>query len=165
MKPFVYCPYCGTPLEVRPIFGRERPSCNACGFVHFADPKVAVGVLVVDSDRTLLVKRAVSPRQGYWALPAGFMEAGELPEEAARREVLEETGLEVVLDGLIAIDRLPHPEKQGILLTFHGRVAGGRLQPQDDASAADWFAAGAIPWDDLAFETTWRVLQDWAAPP
>lgn len=163
MKPFVYCPYCGTLLKSRSIAGRERPACDACGFVYFQDPKVAVGVLVVDHDRALLVKRAVAPRLGHWALPAGFMEADELPEEAARREVQEETGLEVMLDGLIAIDRLPHPEKQGILLTFRGRAAGGRLQPQDDVSAAAWFTAGTIPWDDLAFATTWKVLQSWAA--
>ena len=150
-------------LESRAIAGRERPACGACGFVYFQDPKVAVGVLVVDRDRTLLVKRAVAPRLGYWALPAGFMEADELPEEAARREVREETGLEVVLDGLIAIERLPHPEKQGILLTFRGRVARGHLQPQDDVSAVAWFTADAIPWDDLAFATTWKTLQSWAA--
>lgn len=164
MKPFAYCPHCGTPLETRSIRGQERPSCHTCGFVHFEDPKVAVGVLVVDTGRTLLVKRAVSPRLGYWALPAGFMDAGELPEDAARREVQEETGLEVELDGLIAIDRLPHPEKKGILLTYRGRVAGGRLHPQDDVSAVAWFAANTIPWDKLAFETTRQILQAWATP-
>jgi ADP-ribose pyrophosphatase YjhB (NUDIX family) len=133
--------------------------------VHFRDPKVAAAVLLSDRDRVLLVQRAVDPRRGYWALPAGFVEVDELPDEAAAREALEETGLHVVVGDLLRIRRMTNPDKPGLLLTYRGQVIGGELQASDDVSAARWFSAAEIPWDELAFETTHESLREWIARP
>jgi ADP-ribose pyrophosphatase YjhB (NUDIX family) len=165
MHPFDYrfCPRCGQPLIQQEAFGRLRPVCAACGFVHFRDPKVAAAVLLCDQDRVLLVQRAVDPRRGFWALPAGFVEVDELPHEAAAREALEETGLRVAVGDLLRIRRMTNPDKPGLLLTYQGEVIGGDLQANDDVSAARWFSAGEIPWNDLAFETTHETLRQWLA--
>jgi ADP-ribose pyrophosphatase YjhB (NUDIX family) len=165
MHPFDYrfCPRCGQPLTQQEAFGRLRPVCAACGFVHFRDPKVAAAVLLCDQDRVLLVQRAVDPRRGFWALPAGFVEVDELPHEAAAREALEETGLHVVVGDLLRIRRMTNPDKPGLLLTYQGEVIGGDLQANDDVSAARWFSAGEIPWNELAFETTHETLRQWLA--
>jgi ADP-ribose pyrophosphatase YjhB (NUDIX family) len=150
-------------LTQQEAFGRLRPVCAACGFVHFRDPKVAAAVLLSDHDRVLLVQRAVDPRRGFWALPAGFVEVDELPHEAAAREALEETGLHVAVGDLLRIRRMTNPDKPGMLLTYQGQVIGGALQASDDVSAARWFSAGEIPWNELAFETTHETLRQWLA--
>jgi ADP-ribose pyrophosphatase YjhB (NUDIX family) len=163
MTPFVFCPYCATPLKPRMLFGRDRPACEACGFVQFQDPKVAASVLVTEGQRVLLIRRGVPPRQGFWALPAGFVEVDELPEQTAVREAAEETGLTVAIDGLIAIRAMSNPNKPGILIYYRGHALGGQLQANDDVSEARWFAAQEIPWDELAFETTQEMLRLWLA--
>src|SRR5512138_3713597 len=92
---FNYCPRCGTPTVHQERYGQLRPVCPQCGWIHFVDPKVAAAVLVVQDQRVLLVRRAMEPFRGLWTLPAGFINAGEDPAEAAARECLEETGLTV----------------------------------------------------------------------
>lgn len=163
MKPFPFCPYCATPLQQQPLFGRERPVCQACGFVQFLDPKVAVGTVVTDGDRVLLIRRGVPPRLGYWAMPAGFVEVDELPDQTAVRETREETGLGIALDGLLAFRRISNPDKPGILIYFRGHVISGDLHAQDDVTEARWFEIDEIPWNDLAFETTHEMLRQWVA--
>ncbi|MFZ2362040.1 MAG: NUDIX hydrolase [Anaerolineae bacterium] len=158
-----FCPRCGQPLVEQDAFGRLRPVCAACGFVHFRDPKVAAAVLLIDGNRVLLIRRAVDPGRGLWALPAGFVEVDELPDEAAAREALEETGLRVAIGDLLRIRRMTNPNKPGLLLTYRGQLIDGDLQANDDVSDARWFAAAAIPWHELAFETTRESLRDWLA--
>ncbi|MCB0242585.1 MAG: NUDIX hydrolase [Anaerolineae bacterium] len=162
MKPYQFCPYCAAPLIVREVAGRERPACDACGFVQFQDPKMAAAVLLTEDNKVLLVRRAVSPRIGYWALPAGFVDPGELPEETAVREVAEETGLLVALGGFMGFARITNPDKPGVLVYFAGHPVGGQLQAQDDVSEARWFSPAGIPWDDLAFSSTRMILESWA---
>jgi ADP-ribose pyrophosphatase YjhB (NUDIX family) len=160
---FRFCPRCSQPLLEREAFGRLRPACAACGFVYFRDPKVAAAVLLSDNGRVLLIRRAVDPGRGLWALPAGFVEIGELPDEAAAREALEETGLHVAIGDLLRIRLMTNPAKPGLLLTYSGQAMGGYLQANDDVSEARWFSAGEIPWDELAFETTHESLREWLA--
>lgn len=142
-------------------FGRERPACGACGWVHFEDPKAAVAVLLTEGGRVLLVRRAVEPRIGYWALPAGFVDVDELPQQTAVREAFEETGLQVNLDRILDIKPLSNPSKRGFLVLYEGHVIGGKLAARDDVSEARWFFPWEIPWSELAFETTTDVLELW----
>ena len=90
-----YCPLCGTALVLTEKFGRSRPTCPNCGWIHFSDPKVAAAVVLQQGGRVLLVRRINQPFRGRWTLPAGFVDAGEDPRKAAERECLEETGLSV----------------------------------------------------------------------
>jgi ADP-ribose pyrophosphatase YjhB (NUDIX family) len=157
-----YCPRCGAPLADKLLFGRMRRSCRYCGFIHFQDPKVAVAGLVSDAGRVLLVRRAVVPRIGFWALPAGYMDADELPEEAAVREIAEETGITTRIIGLHGIAPLAGwNERRGILVVYRAELVGGELTAHDDVSEVGWFAACDIPWDELAFESTARFLSEW----
>lgn len=157
-----FCPRCAHELEDQERFGRMRRVCPSCGFIFFRDPKVAVGVLVEDGARVLLVRRAVIPQLGWWALPAGYMEFDEEPQEAARREAQEETGLQVELTGLLDVFPITSPNGHGVLIVYWARPAGGELRAGDDVSDARWFAPEELP-EDLAFESTRAALARWRA--
>lgn len=152
-----YCPACGTALDT----GGRDPVCPSCGRVHHRDPKVGVGAVVRDdAGRLLLVCRGVAPGIGLWALPAGFVDAGEDPRDAAARETLEETGLEVAVTDVIDV-YTSTGGSASFFLAFHGSVVGGALAPGDDATDARFFAAHELP--ELAFEST-RAAAGWNAP-
>jgi 8-oxo-dGTP diphosphatase len=155
-----FCPRCAHPLEDQERFGRTRRVCPSCGFIFFLDPKVAVAVLVEDEERVLLVRRAVMPQLGWWALPAGYMEFDEEPQQAARREVKEETSLQVELTSLLDVFPITNPNGRGVLIVYWGRVTGGELHADDDASEARWFTAAELP-ANLAFESTKAALACW----
>jgi ADP-ribose pyrophosphatase YjhB (NUDIX family) len=163
---YIFCPRCGAPLADRVKFGRVRRACRYCGFIHFADPKVAVAALVSNGDRVLLVRRAAVPRIGFWALPAGYMDADELPEEAVVREVSEETGLTIHILGLHGVAPLAGwAERRGVLLLYAAEPVAGEIAAADDVSEVAWFTREAIPWDELAFESTAQFLREWLAAP
>lgn len=160
-----YCPRCGHPLTDAFRYGKVRRVCESCGFVHFRDPKVAAVVLVTENGRVLMVKRAVDPQGGKWALPAGYIDYGEDPREAARREVAEETGLEVAITRLIDV---LGPDARGespasIVILFEGERIGGTLQAHDDAERAVFFSPDEVPFEDIAFESTRLLLDRWLA--
>ncbi len=161
-----FCPLCGTPIQMQAQFGRERPVCPACNWIYFADPKVAVAVLVEKNGRVLLVQRANQPFKGLWTLPAGFVDAGEDPAVAAARECFEETGLVVQITGLLELRfGREHPRGSDFILIYrgqaipdeHGDGAGGEVQAGDDASAVGWFERGNLP--ALAFLSTQDLLE------
>jgi 8-oxo-dGTP diphosphatase len=150
---------CGTRLHLEPRFGAQRPVCPACGWVYFADPKVAAAVLVEQDGRVLLARRVSQPQRGLWTLPAGFVDAGEDPAEAARRECLEETGLEVRITGLLEVAYgQEHPRGAHIFIIYRAEVTGGTLAAADDVDAAAFFSYDDLP--PLAFETTQRILKE-----
>jgi ADP-ribose pyrophosphatase YjhB (NUDIX family) len=165
LRDFAYCPYCGTPLVAREAFQRLRPTCPACGFIHFRDPKVAVIGLVTWQDQVLLIRRGVAPLAGKWALPGGYMDAGEMPADALVRELREEVGLHVAIHRLLDIFPMAGPGvvNGGIVLAFHASAAAHESPPlacDDDVSEAGWFAGHMLP-DDLAFDSTVTLLAQW----
>lgn len=162
-----YCPYCATALEVREIYRQHRPVCPACRFVHFQDPKVAVIGLVTNAQQVLLIRRSIDPGKGLWALPGGYMDAGEMPEAALQRELLEEVGLPVKISAILDIFPMVvgAGRTQGIVLAYQATPAQleqTALICDDDVCEAGWFTAANLP-TDLAFESTPTLLAKWCA--
>lgn len=157
-----YCPVCGHKLTDRQAFNRVRRVCPACGFVFFREPKVAAGALVQRDGLVALVRRSVMPRVGYWALPAGYMEYDERPEEAAAREVHEETGLHVAITGILDVYPTVGYSSRGIIVVYWADWLDGEIRPGDDARDARWFGREALP-DRIAFESTKSALERWQA--
>jgi 8-oxo-dGTP pyrophosphatase MutT (NUDIX family) len=114
-------------------------------------PIPGVGALIIDGDRILLVERGKEPLKGYWSLPGGVLEPGELLDQAVRREVLEETGLIVEPVETIEIferimrDSAGRVEYHYVLVDYLCRVTGGTLEASDDASRAAWFTRAELP--------------------
>lgn len=152
-----FCSRCGTPLEISENFGRLRPACPACHWVYFADPKVAVTVLIMREGEVLLARRVNDPFRGDWTLPGGFVDAGEDPAQAAERECLEETGLTVHVTRLLdVIAGQEHPRGAHILIVYQGEFVSGSLQAGDDADGVAFFKLDQLP--SLAFRSTAQIL-------
>ena len=143
------------------MMDKPRRVCPACGFVYFTDPKVGVGVLVVQGEEVLLVRGLMNPERGKWSLPAGFLDHGEDPQETAAREVWEETHLRVAIDGLVDVYYNPPAGAGGasVFILYYGHVVDGELQAGDDADAAAFFHLNALP--ELAFRSTQEAIARW----
>lgn len=159
-----FCPRCGHPLTDALRQGKMRRVCEACGFIYFRDPKVAAVVFAVQDGRVLLVRRGVDPQSGRWALPAGYVDYGEAPREAAVREVCEETGMTVRITRLIDVLGPDAPGgTSAIVILFEAEVTGGTLAAQDDVEEVAFFAPDEVPMDEIAFESTRLLLAGWLA--
>jgi ADP-ribose pyrophosphatase YjhB (NUDIX family) len=157
-----FCPRCGVSLKRAHLYGQWREVCPNCQWIHFVDPKVAAAVLVVQGERVLLVRRAGEPFRGLWTLPAGFVNAGEDPAEAAARECLEETGLSVRVTRVYEIVAgREHPRGADFVIVYAADLVSGELQAEDDADAVEWFDGAHLP--PLAFRATQKLLQSFYA--
>lgn len=154
----MFCQKCGGPTEERGVDGRMRPVCTQCGTVTWLDPKLAVAVIIERHGCILLGKRAdwvSSP--GRWSFPAGFVERGEVVENAAEREAREETGLAVAVGSLLGV--FSEPGNPVVLAVYATTVTGGELVPGDDLTELGWFAPDALP--DLAFDHDLAIISTW----
>jgi 8-oxo-dGTP diphosphatase len=103
-----------------------------------------VGALIFRRGRVLLVERGREPLKGYWSLPGGVLETGETLEAGLRREVREETGLEVKASRLFEVFERIMPDEKGrseyhyVLLDYLCRANGGALVAGDDVSRVEW---------------------------
>ena len=157
-----FCARCGSGVE----HAEGRVRCPTCGFVHYANSEPTACALCVDErGRVLLARRANEPFKGYWDLPGGFLEEGEHPLDALRRELREETSLEVEpLDFVgVWVDRYPYGTQTGSTLNLYwtARVLAGSPQPADDVSELAWFVPGELPREEeFAFHIP-DVLRAW----
>jgi 8-oxo-dGTP diphosphatase len=153
-----YCLQCGTPMELRFQEDRERPTCPSCGFIHYVDPKVAVAVILGNNDAVLLGKRRIDPGSGRWSFPAGYVNRGEVLEEAAVREVEEELGVRVRLDRLVGVYSTRGDPV--VLVVFAGSVLEGEPRPDGhEVGEVRRFPLDGLP--ELAFPHDRQVLSDW----
>jgi len=153
-----FCPYCGSPIQPKEIYGKARATCPACEWVHYEDPKVAAAVLVQQNGSILLARRIFNPNKGDWTLPAGFVDAHEDPMDAAIRECLEETGLVVRITRLRnIISGREHERGADMVIVYEAEVIGGELCAGDDADEVAFFPLNQIP--RLAFQATKKVIE------
>lgn len=171
-RPFVFCPFCATPLQLRRCGHNHLPACSRCGFVQHFDPKVAVTARIEHDAHLLLVRRGTNPGRGLWALPGGYMDAGEMPEDALQREIREELDLVITVCELLSIYPMVHAgdlPSQGIVLVYRATLAGAAgaalppLAALDDVAEAHWFAADALAaaLPPLAFASTETEMRRW----
>lgn len=156
-EPYTFCPYCAAKMTEKRLDHRSRRVCPECGFVQYRNPAPAVGVLVEEEGKVLLVRRKFEPYKGLWVIPSGFVEYEEDVRETAVRELEEETGLKVEITALHAAEScFDDPRGNTILILYRGNVVGGELKAGDDAIEAGFFELGSLP--EIAFEAHRKVL-------
>ena len=125
-----FCPQCAASLAA-------IDRCDACGWIDYVDPKVAAVVLVSDEQgRLLYIRRNHEPAMYQWSWPSGFVDAGERVEDAAIREVREETGIVVEIDALLGV--WSQSGEQVVVIAYRAHPIGGALRPGPEALAAAW---------------------------
>lgn len=140
---FSYCPLCARPLSER--------SCPEGHFTHYDNPVPAVQGWVESGGRYLILKRAREPERGRWDMPGGFVEPGEHPEEAVRRELLEETSMTIAVESLIGIYPSVYGDtgKKTLDLAYRCRIESGEVTISEESREFRWLALEDFP--ELAF--------------
>jgi ADP-ribose pyrophosphatase YjhB (NUDIX family) len=165
LEPMVrFCSRCGAELTFGQIDGEERDrlACPGCGFVFYVNPRLVVTTLpVTDRGEVMLIRRGIEPGYGMWAQPGGFLEIDETVREAAVRETLEETGLQV--EPLEIIGLYSRVQAAVVVVAFEARIVAGEPRVTHESLETRPFAPEAIPWPQIAFETSIRALRDWVA--
>ena len=152
-----YCAGCGNTLEMKSLEGTVRPVCPQCSRVVYYDPKVAATAVVERSGLVLMLRRAVETGYGLWSLPGGYVDRGEVVEEAAAREVLEETGLQVKINGLVGLfSEAGHPV---VVAAYAAEETGGKLEAGPEALELGFYPLDALP--TLAFPRDRLILARW----
>jgi ADP-ribose pyrophosphatase YjhB (NUDIX family) len=156
-----FCPMCATPLKALLNFGTIRPTCPTCGYIVFQDPKVVAVVLVEYDGKVLLGKRNNNPGLGKWSFLSGFVDRYEKVEEAALREVKEETNLDVTLTALLGV--YSDTSNPNILIVYRAEVKADILDmtPQlEEVSELAFFSLDALP--ELAFPFDDKIIHHFA---
>ncbi len=154
-----HCPLCSAELIDGDVGGRSRRRCRECGFVLYSNPaSAAAGVVLDPRGRVLLVRRAIEPFRGFWALPAGYQEIDERPTDTVVREVREEAGVEIEVHGLLDLLFVSDdPRRPANVAVFLCRAIGGTLRPGEEETEASWFALDALP-ERIGFDNYARIL-------
>ena len=151
-----FCPRCGARLVAREVEGRPLPACPDCSYIAFRDPKVVAVSLLVDNAAIWLIRRAIEPCVGEWALPGGYVDWDEHPSAAAVRECREEIGCEVEVDRLVGVQHAAFADGGVVVIGYAGRIVRGTPSAGAEVLEVARFPLQGLP--DLAFETHRQLL-------
>ena len=153
-----FCSNCGKKNTRGWKEGTLRFFCDYCNIIHYENPKPTSTLICPDNNTILLVKRAFEPGKGLWGLPGGFIELNEGPEEAAKRELFEETGLQGTVMRIIGFScHFGTIFGDIILIGLEMKLDDyDHLKPGDDAADAKFFPLNQLP--KIAFESHNKII-------
>lgn len=153
-----FCSECGAAMRDQVISGRVRRLCPHCGHIVFGHCSLGVGGLLIYQERILLVQRAQPPDPEYWSIPSGFVEVDEPPDQAAAREVFEETGLQTRVTGLLTCAFFPGPPVHNAFLIFNLELDGSPDALKSNGDGEETLQAGLFTIDEIArLEKVWPL--------
>lgn len=160
---YKFCPQCGGRLEKRQVKPQEprRLVCTVCSFIFYMDPKLSVIAVIPMAEGVVMVRRAIEPGHGLWVVPGGFVDLGEVVEDAVVRETQEETTLTVRPLRLLNI--YSYPNHRTIIAAYLMEYVSGELTAGDETLEARLFKLSEIPWPQIAFSSTKEALREYIA--
>jgi len=149
-----YCCNCGTELEEDAV--ETALKCPKCGRIHY--PRVEPCVItIVEKDDQILLLRHTQRNQDLWCCLAGFIEVGESLEHGLKREILEETGLEVENIRYMGSQSWPFPDQ--LMVAFYATYKSGELKVQEnEILEARWFPKDSIPVSPQPGSISWKLI-------
>ena len=135
----------------------ERLVCPDCGFINYENPKVVVGSVARWQQRILLCRRAIPPREGFWTLPAGFLELNESATDGAEREAWEEARAKLRIRALLAVYSIPRISQ--IQLIYLADLIRPDVAAGPESAEVGLFAWDDVPWDEIAFPSVHWALR------
>ena len=157
-KKRLYCVHCGNTITRRDEDGILRDYCINCDVFFYDNPLPVVSTILPIDRSILLVKRKFRPYKGMWCLPSGFAEVDESIEDAAVRELEEETGVKGKIISLVDVDSCSNYFYGDLIfLTFEAVQIGGSLAPGSDTIAVKYYPVGKIP--RLAFDSNTKAVR------
>ncbi len=146
MKDYRFCPMCGETLRKIIEKGQQRLFCEKCGWRYYKNPLPAVAAFVQFDEKILLIKRGIAPEKGCWALPSGFIEQNESPEQAVLRELKEETGIVGKVNSLLGIYNQPTKIYGDVLLLGYDiAITKDHLSPGSETEGVRFFKKDRLP--------------------
>lgn len=160
MISYKYCPYCGSGYDIQQ--NPQKLFCSACNSVFYLNSKPTASVIIAQDNRVLLGRRKIEPSKGEWDVIGGFLNLGEKPEDGARREVKEETGLSVELEDMLGffMDDYGTTGETTLNICFTAKVLSGTQTPGDDIGELKWFSHNKLP-ERIAFKNGEEMLKAW----
>lgn len=155
---YIYSPFCGKELDTKIEEGKERKWCTSCKWTYYPHVNCAVGAVIVKDDKVIMVKRNRDPYKGTWMFPAGFVDYGEHPEDTLKREVREETGLEVMKFEFISLLQNPDdPRATGHFGIFYKvtETEGEMKNDEDENQDLQWQSVNSLP--EIGWESHKKV--------
>jgi 8-oxo-dGTP diphosphatase len=156
-----YCPVCASPLVEKYIFDAQRLTCSKCDFIFFLNPKLVAVVVISFEGKLLLGKRNINPGKGKWSFVSGYIDRGESVEDAAIREVKEETNLDVHLEKLIGV--YSANGNPNVLIVYEASIVNDEISclttQDEEVSELTFFSLEELP--ELAFPFDYQILADW----
>ena len=155
-----FCHQCGSAdLDQRIPSGdtHARLMCGNCQYIHYVNPKIIAGCIIEQEGKYLLCQRAIPPRPGTWTLPAGFMESGETTEQAALREVWEESGVRGEIISPYSIFSVPQISEVYIIFRAIALEITGQFGPE--TLDYKFFAPDEIPWASIYCPAIRQILE------
>lgn len=154
----LYCPYCGTKVEMHKIESKIRKFCPNCQTYIYENPVPVVAIVIFnDKNELLLIKRKEEPAKGEWALPSGFIELNEQPQDAAKRELFEETRINARELKLIDVFEQKSKKYKSVLVLAYIGFTKDQPVAGDDAEEAKFFATKNLP--QIPFESHIRAIR------
>jgi len=137
----------------------RRLVCTVCGFIFYLDPKLSVIAVIPMDEGVVMVRRAIDPGYGLWVVPGGFVDLGEVVEDALVRETQEETLLTVRPIRLLNI--YSYPDHRTVIAAYVTEYLSGELAAGDETLEARVFGLKEIPWLRIAFSSTKEALREY----
>lgn len=160
---FRHCPVCGSNLKSSVVKKNEPPrlvcSDSSCRYVFYLDPKLVACSIVEKDGMIVLLKRAMSPERGKWVMPGGYVDRGEVVEDAAVREAREECRINIELREILGV--YSYNGYLEVVIVYLADYISGELAAGDENTDVMLLDIKDIPWENLAFQSTKDALRDY----
>ena len=157
-----YCCYCGASLRLKVPDGDNIPRawCDSCNLAHYQSPIILVAAFLHCGNKLLWTQRGIEPAKGKWAFPAGYVESGESLQEAAARELVEETGIAINPEKMIPMSiSSVLPINQVYMVFRYPCETELTAQLTEETQDWGWYNEAEAPWDKMAHGASVKLVE------